>query len=230
MRRSLRSHACLNDGSLRSPRAHVHPPIILLLVLRVADDFPSMCTRFPLRVCPSPPYLVFSTSDGTKYQVRIVSDIDDIDVTLPLLPCRPPEEVEGDAQEACDVPPEEESKGAPPPKEQPLSASENTKKVSPPQEPPKEAGAQGVDEEPCEVASTETGDPSVWEEREVPASEESFFFNVPPLPKPVRFANNLAALRSGRIGNCAGDCRFRWILRSREKVGIFRPPLDSVRS
>lgn len=121
------------------------------------------------------------------------SEAHDVDVTLPLLPCPPLEEVEGGVPEACEMPPVEESKGALPSEEQILSASEKKKEVPPPQERPKQGVTHGVDQEPCGETGADVGEASIWEEREVPASEESFFFVVPPLLKPVRIHKDFPA-------------------------------------
>lgn len=118
-----------------------------------------------------------------KRKVRLVSDIHGLDVTLPLLSSPPPEEVEEEAEEASEVPCSEEGGGDPPPV-RPPSAGANKKKPPSVQEPAK--GAAKVElEGSCDGASTRTPDKSVWEEREVPASGEPFYFAVPPLPKPV---------------------------------------------
>ncbi|CAM9246653.1 unnamed protein product, partial [Hapterophycus canaliculatus] len=135
-----------------------------------------------------------STFRGHDAKVRMVSDVHEIDVTLPLLLCPPLEEVEEGAQKTCEVPPAEESEGGLPPKEQLPSASENTTKEPPTQEPLEEAVTHGLEQESCEVAGTGTGKPTVWEEREVSTSEESFFFAVPPLPKQAH----------GDQGSCGG--------------------------
>lgn len=118
-------------------------------------------------------------------KVRLVSDIHGIDVTLPLLSSPPPEEVEEVAEDASEVPRSEEAGGESPPM-RPPSAGPSTKSSLPVQEPAKGA-AKVEDQEMCDGISTETPDKSVWEEREVPASGEPFFFAVPPLPKPVGF-------------------------------------------
>ncbi|CAN0107121.1 unnamed protein product [Scytosiphon promiscuus] len=137
-----------------------------------------------------------STFRGNDPKVRMVSEAHGIDVTLALHACPLLEEVEGGAKEASEAPPVEESKAVPPPKEKSPSASEDTKKLPPPQEPPKEAVAREKDQEPCDFAHIDTSDPlGVWEEGEVPASEESFFFAVPPLSKPVH----------GDPVSCSGD-------------------------
>ncbi|CAM9777990.1 unnamed protein product [Ectocarpus sp. 8 AP-2014] len=123
---------------------------------------------------------------GNQAKVRLVSDVHGIDVTLPLLSSPPAEEVEEGAGEASGVPGGEAGGATPAPGQPSPAAGENEGKPTPVQEPAKDAAVQGEEQQSGEVASTEASDDSVWEEREVPTSEESFFFAVPPLPKPTQ--------------------------------------------
>lgn len=108
-------------------------------------------------------------------------------MTLPLLSSPPAEEVEEAAGDASGEPGGEAGGVTPAPGQPSPAAGENEGKSTPVQEPAKDAAVQGEEQQSGEVAGTETSDnKSVWEEREVPTSEESFFFAVPPLPKPVR--------------------------------------------
>lgn len=125
-------------------------------------------------------------NDCGDHQVRLVSDVHGIDVTLPLLSSPPAEEVEEGAGEVSGVPDGEAGGVTPAPGQPSPAAGENEGKSMPVQEPAKDAAVQEEEQQSGEVASAEAYDNNVWEEREVPTSGESFFFAVPPLPKPVR--------------------------------------------
>ena len=113
----------------------------------------------------------------------MVSDAHGIDVALPLLSSPPPEEVEEGAEEATGAPIPGEGGDAPPAVRPPSADAKN--KTSPPAQESAKGGGQATGEGPSDDAGTEKSDPGdVWEEQEVPASKESFFFAVPPLPKP----------------------------------------------
>ena len=117
----------------------------------------------------------------------MVSETHGFDVALPLRSSPPSQETEEGAEEAAETWRGEPGEGAPRPARpaRPPSAGAN-KKTPPP--PPAQAPAKGADKaanqerrEGCDSASTEISDHAVWEEQDVPASKESFFFAVPPL-------------------------------------------------
>lgn len=149
----------------------------------------------------------------------MVSDIHGIDVTLPLLSSPPPKEAEeGDEEGASEVPRSEEGGGGESPPARPPSAGASTKQSPPVQEPAKGAAANVVveDQELCDGASTGTSDKSVWEEREVPASGEPFFFAVPPLPKAVGF-RNVTCHHKSELGSHKQACYWVFVFRWRER-------------
>lgn len=110
-----------------------------------------------------------------------------MDITLPLLSSRPPDETEAAAGQPPDVvssKEKEEEKGGVKAKAELLSTDVNNKKTS------MAAKSGGKDSAPPDVEArdgdggTEAGpEESDRKEGEVPTSGESFFFAVPPLPK-----------------------------------------------
>lgn len=107
-------------------------------------------------------------------------------MALPLLSSLPPQEVEEGAEATTEAPCAEAKEGAPR-SVRPPSAGAN-KKTTPPLQAPAKGADQAASQEPRDGgdgASTEVSDNTVWEEQEVPASKESFFFAVPPLSELV---------------------------------------------
>lgn len=147
----------------------------LFRYLHVYVDVTS-CARPALRSCPR--YIDLAL-EMPKPQVRLVSTVHGLDVTLPLLSSRPPDDLKDDVEQPSETPCEEKKNavGQPPP-------SDTNKKKS-------------VVREDVKIAATadekaRDGDGTAapvkkrgWEEREVPASADSFFFAVPSLPMPT---------------------------------------------
>ena len=137
------------------------------------------------RICPVT-FLPTAASEMFRRQnkVRLVSKVHGFDVVLPLLSSPPPQEVEEGAETTAEAPPcAEAGAGA----SRPPSAGTN-KKTSPPVQAPAKGAEQAPNQEPrdgCDGASTEISDAIVWEEQEVPVSNDSFFFAVPPLSELV---------------------------------------------
>lgn len=110
-------------------------------------------------------------------------------MTLPLLSSPPPQDVEEGIEKATAAHCADGGEGEPRPV-RPTSAGANNKTS-----PPAQATAKGTEQVPnqeppdgCDIESTEKSDIIVWEEQEVPASKESFFFAVPPLSELVGFS------------------------------------------
>lgn len=103
-------------------------------------------------------------------------------MTLPLRSSPPPQEAEEGAENNADSPCAEGGEDAPQLVRSPSAGA--SKKKSPLVQAPAKGGEQEADQEPsdgCNGASTENPDSIVWEKQEVPASNESFFFAIPPL-------------------------------------------------
>ncbi len=110
-----------------------------------------------------------------------MSDTHGIDVALPLLSSPPPEDVEDGAEAVSGAPLAGDGGDTTPPVRPPSAGM--SKKTSPPVKESAKGGGQATDpDQPSDDASAGKSDVAVWEDREVPASKESFFFAVPPLP------------------------------------------------
>lgn len=124
-----------------------------------------------IKVYPSP---LSISRRSRKPQVRLVSVVDGLDVTLPLLSSQPPpNEVEADNEQPAGAPPDENT----------ATSAEKNKKL-PVKKTTAAGNATSASQEPCEDSATKESEGDGWESQEVPASSDSFFFAVPPLPTP----------------------------------------------
>lgn len=126
----------------------------------------------------------------------MVSVAHDLEVTLPLLPNPPPPKEPENS--AVDNPPPENNLAAEGEDAGARPSSASAKKMRQPSadvplKRPSSAETRASAEVPacggettgCEGGAGVEGGDNAWEEREVPASADSFFFEVPPLPTPA---------------------------------------------
>lgn len=177
-----------------------HPPTVVgTYLISVKLSLPS-----PSSSPASSPLPSFVARGRRKYQVRLVSVEDGLDIMLPLLSSRPPDGSEAAAGQLPDVAPSTETeggKGGVKAKAEPPPTDVNNKKTS------TAAKSAGKDSTPPGVGAHDGGGATEAEpekndrkEREVPTSGGSFFFAVPPLPK--QQASGLYCVSIGLVFVC----------------------------